>query len=196
MSFSLPGPSPSLIFLKDIIGAQLICNRVLSFACIAQWIGYPYTSVLSHFSRVWLFAALWTVARQLPLSLGFSRQEYWDGLPFLPPGDLPNPGIQPASLQFSSVAQSCLTLCDPQECSTPGLPVHHQLPEFTQTHVHPGGDAIQASHPLSSPSPPALNLSQHQGLFQWVSSSHQMAEVLEFQLQHQSFQWTPRTNFL
>ena len=196
MSFSLPWPSPCLIFLKDIIGAQLICNRVLSFTCIAQWIGYPYTSVLSHFSHVWLFAALWTIARQPPLSLGLSRQEYWDGLPFLPPGDLPNPGIQPASLQFSSVAQSCLTLCDPKECSTPGLPVHHQLPEFTQTHVHPGRDAIQASHPLSSPSPPALNLSQHQGLFQWVSSSHQMAKALEFQLQCQSFQWIFRTDFL
>ena len=75
---------------------------------------------------------------------------------------------------------------------TTGFPVHHQLSEFTQTHVHWVGDAIQPSHPLSSPSPPVLNLSQHQGLFQWVSSSHQVAKVLEFQLQHQSFQWTPR----
>ena len=81
---------------------------------------------------------------------------------------------------FSSVAQSCLTLCDPMNCSTPGLPVHHQLPESTQTHVYWVGDAIQPSHPLSSPSPPALNLSQHQGLFKWVSSSHQVAKVLEF----------------
>ena len=80
--------------------------------------------------------------------------------------------------------------------STPGFPVHHQLPEFTQTHVHWVGDAIQPSNPLSSPSPPALNLSQHQGLFKWVSSLHQVAKVLEFQLQHQSFQWTPRTNLL
>ena len=72
--------------------------------------------------------------------------------------------------------------------STPGLPVHHQLPESTQTHVHLVGDAIQLSHPLSSPSPPALNLSQHQGLFQGVNSSHEVAKVLEFQLQHQSFQ--------
>ena len=81
-------------------------------------------------------------------------------------------------------------------CSMPGLPVHHQLPEFTQTHVHWVGDAIQPSHPRSSPSPPALNLSQHQGLFKWVNSSHQVAKVLEFQLQHQSFQWTPRTDLL
>ena len=84
--------------------------------------------------------------------------------------------------QFSSVAQSCPTLCDPMNRSTPGLPVHHQLPEFTQTHVHQVGDAIQPSQPLSSPSPPALNPSQHQSLFQWVNSSHEVAKVLEFQL--------------
>ena len=80
--------------------------------------------------------------------------------------------------------------------STPGLPVHHQLPEFTQTHANRVGDAIEPSHPLSSPSPPAPNPSQHQGLFQWVNSSHEVAKVLEFQLQRQSFQWTPRTDFL
>ena len=86
------------------------------------------------------------------------------------------------SIQFSSVAQSCPTLCDRLGNSTPGLPVHHQIPESTQTHAHWVGDAIQPSHPLLSPSPHALNLSQHQGLFQWVSSSHQVAKVLEFQL--------------
>ena len=99
------------------------------------------------------------------------------------------------TVQFSSVAQSCPTPCDTMDCSVPGLPVHHQLPELTQTHVQWVGDAIQPSHPLSSPSP-ALNLSQHQGLFQWVSSLHQVAKVLEIQLQHQSFQWTPRTDLL
>ena len=93
--------------------------------------------------------------------------------------------------QFSSVTQSCRTLCNPMNPSTPGLPVHHQLPEFTQTHVHRVGDAIQPSHPLSSPSPPAPNPSQHQSLFQWVNSLHEVAKVLEFQPQHQSFQWTP-----
>ena len=97
---------------------------------------------------------------------------------------------------FSSVAQSCLTLCKPMNCSTPGLTVHHQLPESTQTHVHWVDDAIQPSRPPLSPSPPAFNLSQHQGLFKWVSSSHQMAKVSEFQLQHQSFQWTSRTDLL
>ena len=100
------------------------------------------------------------------------------------------------SLRFSSVAPLCLTLSDPMECSTPGLPVHHQLTESTQTHVHWVSDAIQPSHPLSSSFPPASNLSQHQGLLQWVGSSHQVAKVLEFQLQHQSFQWTPRTDLL
>ena len=100
------------------------------------------------------------------------------------------------SVQFSSVTQSCLTLCNPMNCSTPGLPVHHQLLEFTQTHVCWVSDAIRPSHPLSSLSPPAFNLSQHQGLFKWVSPSHQVAKVLEFQLQHQSFQWTPRTDLL
>ena len=100
------------------------------------------------------------------------------------------------SVQFSSVAQSCLTLCDPMNCSMPGLPVYHQLPESTQTHVCWVSDAFQPSHPLLSPSPPALNPSQHQGLFQWVSSLHQVAKVLEFQLQHQSFHWIFRTDLL
>ena len=216
-----------------------------------------HTCMLSCFSHVWFFATLWTVAHQAPLSMGVSKQEYWSGLPFPLPGDLPSPGTELASrmspaltgrfftteppgkpsslltctfttnsflvslcpeypppikhdlidegriiirhhlpstlspmpsfsVQFNSVTQSCPTLCDPMNRSTPGLPVHHQLPEFTQTHVHWVGDAIQPSHPLSSSSPPALNLSQDQGLFKWVSPSHQVAKVLEFQLQHQS----------
>ena len=141
--------------------------------------------MLSHFSHVQLFATLWTVARQALLSMGFCRQEHWSGLPYPLPGDLPSPGIEslspvapalhtdslPLSPQgspkhssalFSSVAQLCPTLCNPMNRSTPGLPVHHQLPEFTQTHVHRVGDAIQPSHPLSSPSPPAPNPSQHE----------------------------------
>ena len=97
---------------------------------------------------------------------------------------------------LSSVVQSCLTLCNPMDYSTVGLPVHHQLPEPIQTNVHRVGDTIQPSHPLSAPSPSAFNLSQHQDLFQSVSSLHQGAKVLEFQLQHQSFQWILRTDFL
>ena len=100
------------------------------------------------------------------------------------------------SVQFSSVTQSCQTLCDPMNHSTPGLPVHHQLPEFTQTHIHWVSDGIQPSHPLSSLSPPAPNPSQHQSLFQWVNSSHQVAKLLEFQLLHHSFQRNPRADLL
>ena len=101
-----------------------------------------------------------------------------------------------SSVQFSSVTQSCPTLWDPMNRSTPGLPVHHQLLEFTQTHIHWVGDTIQPSPPLLSPSPPTFNLSQHQGLFKWVSFLHQVVKVWEFQLQHHSFQWTLGTDFL
>ena len=102
-----------------------------------------------------------------------------------------------ASSPISSVQLlSRVRLCDPVDCSTPALPVRHQLPELTQIHVHRVGNAIQPSHFLLIPSPPAFNPSQHQGLFQWVTSSHRVANVLEFQLQHQSFQWTLRTDLL
>ena len=98
-------------------------------------------------------------------------------------------------LHSVQLTQSCPTLCNPMNHSTPGFPVHHQLLEFTQTHVHRVSDAIQPSHPLSSP-PPAPNPSQHQSLFQCVNSSHEVAKVLECHPQHQSFQWTPRTGLL
>ena len=100
-------------------------------------------------------------------------------------------------IRFSSVQSlSRVRLWNPMNHSTPGLPVHHQLSESTQTHVHRVGDTIQPSHPLLSSSPPASNPSQHQSLFQWVNSSHEVAKLLEFQLQHQSFWWTPRTDLL
>ena len=97
-------------------------------------------------------------------------------IPFLPPT---HSLTWVRSDQIRSVTQLCLTLCDPMDCNTPGSPVYHQLPELAQTHVHRLCDAIQPSHPLLSPSPPAFNLSQHQGLFQGVSSLHQVAKVLE-----------------
>ena len=147
-----------------------------------------------------------------------SPHAYWSGLPCPAPGDLSDPGGlncisynsciaggffttetlgKPHIIsQFSSGAQSCLTDCNPMDCSMLSFPVHHQLPEFTQNHVHWVSDTIQPSHPLSSPSALAFNRSQHQGLFEWVSSLHQVAEVLGFQLQHQSFQWIFRTGFL
>ena len=102
---------------------------------------------------------------------------------------------QTLSFQFSSDTQSCLTLCDHMNCSMPDFPVHHQLQELSQTHVHQVGNTIQPSHPLSFPSP-AFNLSQHRGLSQWVSSLHQVAKVVELQLQYQSFQWIFTTYFL
>ena len=125
-----------------------------------------------------LFAILCMVALQAPLSMGFSRQEYWSGLPFPFPGNLPNPGIEPAFLMSPALAceffvtsatweaqtQSCAILCDPMDCSTPCFPVLYYLPELAQIHVLWFGDAIQPSHPVSSPSPTASSLSQHQGL--------------------------------
>ena len=164
-----------------------------------------------------LFETPWNVACQAPLSMEFSRQEYWSELPFPSPGikqvspprdqtGIPTQGSNPGLLhcrqilyrlshqrssflyesitetlwgiQFSSVAQSCLNLCNPMDSSTPGFPVHHQLPELAQTHVQRVSDAIQLSHSLLSPSPPTFSLSQHQGLFQWVSSSYQVAKCI------------------
>ena len=104
--------------------------------------------------------------------------------------------INACFVQFSSITHSCHILCNSMHCNTSGFPVHHQLPELTQTHVHRVCDAIQPPYPLLSPSPPAFNHSEHQGLFQWVSSLHQVAKILEFQRQHQSFQWLFRTDFL
>ena len=100
----------------------------------------------------------------------------------------------PSPAYFSSVTQLCLTLCDPMDCML-GFPVHHKLLKLAQTHIHQVSDAIEPSHPLSSPSC-TFNLAQHQGLFQWVSSLHWVAKVLEIQLQHQSFQWTLRTDLI
>ena len=102
----------------------------------------------------------------------------------------------PTHIHQSVQSLSRVRLCDPTDCNKPGLPAHRQLPELAQTHVHRVSDAIQPFYPWSSPSPPAINISQHQGLFQWLSSSQQVAKVLEFQLQHQSFQSIFRTDFL
>ena len=172
-------------------------------------------SIVTHFI---LTAALWGWHRRLPFFrsshilqerkqpqltnlprvMQLKKMDHWD----LNPGQVldPKPSewgcVSPSLplieyLQHVVVVQSlsCVWLCDLKDCSTPDFPVHHQLPELAQTHVHQVSDAIQPSHPLLLPSPPAFNLSQHQGLSQRVSSSHQVARVLELQLQHQSFQW-------
>ena len=180
-------------FVRDII--KVCLTQQVSFACL-----FFFTFFLPFFFFPFLLPSF-----AFPSSFLF--------LPFLPPN---SPSLWPeshrnllcrnnqfsensqimetVSIQFSSVTQSCLTLCHPMNRSTPSLPVHHQLLEFIQTHDHQVGDAIQPSHPLLSPSPPAPNPSKHQGFFQWVNSSHEVAKVLEFQLQRESFQWTPRTD--
>ena len=115
-------------------------------------------------------------------SRGSSQPRNWTGVPCIASRFFTSWVTREAQVQFSSVAQLCPTLCNPRNLSMPGLHVHHHLPEFTQTHVHWVRDAIQPSHPQSSPSPPSTNPSQHQSLFQWVNSSHEVAKVLEFQL--------------
>ena len=133
---------------------------------------------------------VWPLSWGDPLERGMathSRTSTWKILGTEDSGRLPSMELWRArhdlEIQFSSVQSLSVWLCDPMSRSTPGLPVHHQLLEFTQTHVHRVGDAIQPSHPLLSSSPPAPNSSQHQGLFQWVNSLHEVAKVLEFQLQ-------------
>ena len=144
-----------------------------------------------------IYSREWLMHRFLLVSLGDSRMPLrYKILQMLKNGVASAYNLCTSS-RFSSVQSlSHVRICDPMNCSTPGLPVHHQLREFTQTHAHRVVDAIQPSHPLSSPSPPAPNPSQNQGLFKWVSSSHQVAKVWELQLQHQSFQWTLRTDFV
>ena len=134
-----------------------------SFWCCQQ--SLVFLNLYTHHSNLclhhrWAFCLYVSI----PMSLLLLWQSYWNR----------------AHYQFSSVAQSCLTPCNPMDYSMLGFPVHHQLPELAQAHVHQVSDAIQSSHPLSSPSPPTLNLSQHQCLFKWVSSSHQVAKDWSF----------------
>ena len=142
----------------------------LSFVSLARPLSltaHPHTLLVSPLGHLHLMSLrhLWVLMAKTSFSCLLS---------LLSPGSI--------QVQFSSVAQSCLTLCEPMNRSTPGLAVHHQLPEFTQIHVCWVSDAIQPSHSLSAPSPPALNPSQHQSVFQWMNSSHEVAKVLEFQL--------------
>ena len=200
---SPPGPA-----IPGILQAS-----TLEWVAISLSKAWKWKVTVKSLCHVQLLATPWTAAYQAPPSMGLSRQEYWSGVPSSTPlfyadwnlGNI-NFGrenlivsftLKELSVQFSSVqslssAQHFVT----PWISSPGLPVDHQLPEFTQTHVHWVGDTIQPSHPLSAPSPLAPNPSQHQSLFKWVNSSHEVAKVLAFQLQHQSFQWTPRTDLL
>ena len=156
------------------------CRSVSDDRLVMYYLCWCLSRVRQAGYKFWLWTSYWWDLNKI---LGFSTPVF----------SAVTMWISISSVQFRSVTQSCPTLCDPMNCSMPGLPVHHQLLEPTQTHVHWVGDAIQPFHPLLSPSPPALNLSQHRGLFKWVSSLHQVAKVLKFQFQHQSFQWTART---
>ena len=172
---------------EKVLGSKSRRNRV------QHWIQGVFVFVF-----VFLYHCLtWICLLKLSLSSRVSeksppRSMYLRFLFQFPPQHFIMPQRHQCNIQFNSVAQSCLTLCDPMDCSMPGFPIHPQLPEPTLTHVHWVSDAIQPPHPLLSP--PAFNLSQYQGLFQWVSSSHQVTKVLEFQLQ--SFQWIFTTDFL
>ena len=136
---------------------------------------------LQHQSGLISFRMGWLHHLEVQGTLKSLLKHHFKSINFSPLSFLYSPTLTSIS-HFSSVTQSCMTLCDPMDCSMPGLPVHRQLSEFTITHVHCVSDAIQPSHPLSSPSPPAFNLSQHQGFFKWVSFLHQVAKVLECQL--------------
>ena len=148
-------------------------------------------------NHIWLFVTPWTTANQNPLfksqSIWFIHSPFGGNLSSVQHLDIIN---KDARNQFSSVIQLCPTPCDPMDLQYARPPCPLPTLEFTQTHIHWVSDTIQPSHPLSSPSPPIFNLSQHQGLFKCVSSSHQVAKGLEFPLQHQSFQWIFRTDFL
>ena len=181
----------------------------------------PYNSVNQPyimFSHIWLSVTPWTAACQVSLSITNSGacsnsclSSQWchptissSVIPFfsclqsfLASGFFPMSQFFASGGQSIGVSTSSSVLpMNIQDCMQPGFTVHHLLPALAQTHVHRVGDAIQPSHPLSSPSPPSFNLSLHQGLFQWGSSLHQVAKVWEFQLQHQYFQWIFRTDFL
>ena len=213
LSISFPELTHRLLLLLSRFSHVRLCDPIDSSspgspvpgilqARALEWVAISFSNArkwkvkVKLLSRVRLFATPQTGAHQAPPSMGLSRQEYWSGLPLPSPNCLFILFDQCSNKAFfltarereRSVAQSCPTLWDPMNHSTPDLPVHHQLPEFTQTHVHRVSDTIQPSHPLSSSSPPAPNPSQHQSLFQWVNSLHEVAKVLEFQLWHHSFQ--------
>ena len=181
------------VFLGIYLGVLIALLGLMVSLCLIFWgTAKLFSKVLHHFtfsaamSEDSNFSTFWpTLVFVFIITNHFKVRIYYPSFPYA--CDF---------FQFSSVPQLCPALCDPMDCSTPGLPIHCQFLEFTQTYVRWVGDAIQPSHPLSSPSPPAFNLSQHQGLFKWVSSSHQVAKVLEFQLQHQSFQRIFMTYFL
>ena len=172
----------------DLVGCRLWGRRVRHDW--SDWAAFCIPHLLSPFICWWtfrLFPALFVVNYNAAVNMGVNI--YLQDSDIISFGFInPEVGLLDDSVQSLS--------CDPMNWSTPGSPVHHQFLKLAQTHVHWVGDAIQPSHPLSSPSLPAFDLSQHQGLSQWVSSSHQVAKILEFQLQHHSLQWIFRADSL
>ena len=171
------------------------CSIKILFILITEHFDLPSELLIKPYWSFSFIIILIIEEKSPSFGIGFDREPGFSNEDCIEGGEGGGENIS-FSVQFRSVPQSCLTLYDPMEHSMPGSHVHYQLLELAQTHVHWVIDAIQPSHPLSSPSTLAFNLSQHQGLFKWVSSSHQLAKVLEFQLQHQSFQWTLRTELL
>ena len=184
---------PRKVYFTKFSNLNLYVYQELSPTKISNDVYNCCCSVTSH---VWLFATQWTAACQASLShtISWNLPKFMSIASVMPSSHLIR--WHPLLLSFSlnSVAQLCLTICDTQDFSTPGFPVHHQLPDLAQTHVYRVSDATQPSYLLTSTSPPAFHLSQHQSLFQWVSSLYHVTKVLE--LQHQWFQWVFRTDFL
>ena len=204
-----PGFLPGIFLDKRAWQVATVQGLTKCQTWLGNWLyTHTQTHIFSTYTLQWEKEKQVLISRALTLGTGifllsinhFTEQSQETGLLWEHDGSHLSQLIWMTAASFPvcllSSAQSSPTLCNPMNRSTPGLPVHHKLPEFTQTHAHQVGDAIQPSHPLLSPPPPALNSSQHQGLFQWVNSSHEVAKVLDFQLQHQSFQWTPRTDLL
>ena len=166
----------SMLRKKKMVKVQIPTGLRCAYVILSQWLpGFILESSLSNSDSIWFsfHTSFLPILWGLVLYSEASCFTVWYLIFII---------VFISSVQFSSVTQSCPTVCDPMNCSTPGLPVHHQLPEFTQTHIHQVSDASQPSQPLSSPSPPAPNPSQHQSLFQWVNSSHEVAKELESQL--------------
>ena len=184
---------PRKVYFTKFSNLNLYVYQELSPTKISSDVYNCCCSVTSH---VWFFATQWTAAHQASLShtISWNLPKFMSIASAMPSSHLILWHSLLLSFSLNSVAQLCLTICDTQDFSTPGFPVHHQLPDLAQTHAYQVGDTTQPSYLLTSTSPPAFHLSQHQGLFQWVSSLYHVTKVLE--LQHQCFQWILRTDFL
>ena len=199
LPFPFPGvlPYPGFRLVSPALAGGFFTTRATWKSRLSIWL-LKWTAQEVQLDGLWGRFLGWNVVLWINCLAGFELS-WEDCLPFFMDrlgSALSGSSTLPNLYSCCSIIKSCPTLCDPMDCSTPGFPVLHHLLEFSQTHVHWVSDTIQPSHPLSPLSSPTLSISQHQGLFQRVSSSHQVAKVLELQLQHQSFQWIFRVDFL